>query len=369
MLPARTRLFTRSWLAGLVLLVAVVLVVGAAGQASGVAVRSSAAACKSPTAQPPNVGTDSQLSGVAVEGCKVWAVGYHRRHGVYRTLIEQWNRNAWKVQASHRIDELNAVAATSPTNAWAVGNALILHWDGSSWQFQLSPNPGGSAALRAVAATSSANAWAVGDYVPSGTSAGTLIEHWDGSSWQVQSSPSAGGFGVLDAVVATSPITAWAVGTLILHWDGTSWQVQPSPGGSDLSAVAATSPTNAWAVGLDNFHPLILHWDGASWQAQPTPNPGPTHTYNLRGVAATSATNAWAVGYASLGGGRARTVVLHWNGTVWRVDNKAPSPGSSAALYGVAATSPTNVWAVGSYRKGGVNRTLALHWNGTSWKP
>jgi len=34
---------------------------------------------------------------------------------------------------------------------------------------------------------------------------------------------------------------------------------------------------------------------------------------NLRGVAATSASNAWAVGSTDSG----KTLILHWNGTTW----------------------------------------------------
>jgi hypothetical protein len=56
---------------------------------------------------------------------------------------------------------------------------------------------------------------------------------------------------------------------------------------------------------------------------------------------------------------------MRWNGTAWHV-LKRPD---NAVLSGVAATSRTNVWAVGSYTKGGVNRTLALHWNGKAWRP
>jgi hypothetical protein len=117
-----------------------------------------------------------------------------------------------------------------------------------------------------VAATSSTNAWAVGDYY-NGTTDQTLIEHWNGTSWKQVTSPNAGGSShdnVLNGVAATSSTNAWAVGyfyngttdqTLIEHWNGTSWKqvTSPNPGGSSddniLNGVAATSSTNAWAVG------------------------------------------------------------------------------------------------------------------------
>src|SRR4051812_42239449 len=38
-------------------------------------------------------------------------------------------------------------------------------------------------------------------------------------------------------------------------------------------------------------------------------------------------------------------------------------------LSGIAAVSPTDVWAVGEQRAAdGVNRTLTEHWNGSSWQ-
>jgi hypothetical protein len=63
----------------------------------------------------------------------------------------------------------------------------------------------------------------------------------------------------------------------------------------------------------------ILRWDGTAWQrvSSPTPHGGGT----LFGVAATSSRNAWAVGCAGncgQGFGGIKTLILHWNGTAWR---------------------------------------------------
>src|SRR5262252_9918518 len=45
-----------------------------------------------------------------------------------------------------------------------------------------------------------------------------------------------------------------------------------------------------------------------------------------------------------------------------------PSPSKgSATLHAVAATSGTDVWAVGSYNSAGAYKTLIEHWNGTRW--
>src|SRR5215472_2024050 len=134
---------------------------------------------------------------------------------------------SWSVQPSpnvpHYSDYLAHVAATSASSAWAVGfsatgstgtnRTLIEHWDGQRWAVQPSPNVGsGRNDLTGVAATSASNAWAVG-YVFRGSGIQTLIEHWDGQRWAVQSSPGLSGQpSDLYGVTAISASSAWAVG-------------------------------------------------------------------------------------------------------------------------------------------------------------
>jgi hypothetical protein len=361
------------------LLAAGVFAVGVVGPASGVAARSSRAACKSPTSQPPKLPRASALAGVAVTpNCEAWAVGVYSPRGPQRNLIMHWNGTAWKDKTPRRIGRmftrygLTAVAATSANNVWAVGDFNILHWNGTTWRFHKSARVG---VLTGVATTSSKNAWAVGS--------GTLIDHWNGKAWAVQTAPAFRRGNNLTGVAATSSTNAWAVGfhggvpgdaatissswtyrTLIEHWNGRVWKAQKSlnPGGTGydfLYGVAATSPTNAWAVGnsgASGVTGLIEHWNGKAWKVQKSPTLGP-----LFGVTATSSTNAWAVGYYNQ-----RQVILHWNGKAWKVQ-KSPHVGhSDNILKGVAASSSKNAWAVGY---SGRYRSLAMHWNGTAWGP
>jgi hypothetical protein len=340
--------------------------------------------------QPPNASTgDNTLSDVAIFGCSAWAVG-STFHGSKHSLIERWNGQAWKVVPIAPLganDQLAGVAATSATNAWAVGGrqaspgapkeASIVHWNGHSWQVQPIPYLGGFAhSLSDVVATSATNAWAVGSRSNSVTDS-TLVEHWNGHAWTVQTSPNVGtdeDVNALSAVAATSATNAWAVGhrstgsvdrTLILHWNGHLWKVVPSPNvgtvSNDLAGVAAVSATDAWAVGtIDGTtrRGLILHWNGQAWKVQSSPSPGTRETI-LTDVAATSATNAWAVGNVDTTG-LDRSFVEHWNGHAWKV---VPSPKVGSHDYilnGVDATSATNAWAVGAFWKGPVSRALVL---------
>ena len=235
-----------------------------------------------------------------------------------------------------------------------------------------------------MAATSATNAWAVGY---TGTSAGTktLILRWNGSAWKQVPSP--GGDAGLSGVAATSAGSAWAVGfnatsvgnkTLILRWNGTAWKRVPSPSpagnGAGLSGVAATSTRSAWATGcsgcaLGGFaQSLILWWNGTAWKQVRSPSPAGGGV--LSSVAALSASSARAVGgyYAvSSSSFSVKTLTVGWNGTAWK-RAPSPSPGTEAALHGVAAVSASSAWAVGSADTSAGNKTLILRWNGKTWK-
>ena len=66
--------------------------------------------------------------------------------------------------------------------------------------------------------------------------------------------------------------------------------------------------------GLDETQ--ILGWNGKTWKQAPGPAPAQGHF--LYGVAATSASNAWAVGQAASLSGPTKTLILRWNGTTWK---------------------------------------------------
>jgi hypothetical protein len=113
---------------------------------------------------------------------------------------------------------------------------------------------------------------------------------------------------------------------------------------------------------------LIEHWNGTKWSQVPSPNPtGPIGEIDLFGVAATSASNAWAVGtYAN--STTDKTLIEHWNGHAWTLVS-SPNPSPRNSLLAVAATSAGNVWAVGTRTSGTTEQTLIVRWNGTAWKP
>jgi hypothetical protein len=338
---------------------------------------------------------------VATSTTDAWAVGSvaGRRR---QTFAMHWDGRAWsRVPTPNRSvpsadNELLGVAATSASNAWAVGSTydhgvtrtLILHWNGTRWTRVPSPNPGGNGydSLEGVAATSASDAWAVGEYDKGGIDR-PLTLHWDGLSWSKVRSPTPSGsydYAFLDGVAATSASDVWAVGfasgkpsrSIVLHWDGTAWtQVpSPSPGAKPtLFGVAVAGPSDVWAVGY-HFHKgtiatLVLHWNGRLWTKVSSPNPGGDFSYNLLSdVAAVSPTNVWAVGqfdYSAFSSrsGHQHTLILHWDGRSW---SRVPSPNQDAStadnwFNGVAATSASDVWAVGNSVTAPGYRTLVAH--------
>jgi hypothetical protein len=220
-------------------------------------------------------------------------------------------------------NRLNGVAVVSATDVWAVGQyankftpeglyqPLIEHWDGTSWRRIDTPILGREAFLWGVAAVSANDVWAVGSYNDSGSK--TLVLHWNGATWSVVTSPSdAIGGNQLRAITAVNANDIWAVGSsssgpLTLHWNGVTWSRVASPGGLVFESVSAASASDVWAVGWTyagqiNFkqieNTLIAHWDGSAWSAVASPNPstGTPPVNNLYGVAAVSSSDAWAVG-------------------------------------------------------------------------
>ena len=129
-----------------------------------------------------------------------------------------------------------------------------------------------------------------------------------------------------------------------------------------LSGVAATSPSNASAVGTrcgtKATQTIIEHWNGKGWKVQPSPNPGGSgNTSVLSGVAATSSTNAWAVG--SYDGLADPPLIEQWNGKAWKIQPSSNFP--AGALFGVAAVSSSDAWGVGDYYNGTDDQNLILH--------
>ena len=276
-------------------------------------------------------------------------------------------------------------------DAWAGGEActsaacpqaFLLDWQGSAWSQVVLPHFKGSTAIISVsAATSATDAWAVGRIclLLSG-SCKVLLLHWNGTMWSAVAATKPGGvYPYLYSVTDLSRTDAWAVGgtefgALALHWNGKSWINVPVPavGANEaLNQVAAIPGTSEiWVLGGASGGSFMLLWNGSAWSSVPLPHrsSGALSSYVLSAVAASSSTNAWTVGSSFTNSGTTETLTLQRRGTKWSAV-PSPDPSPTNDLYGATTTSQTNAWVVGAasrpfqtYESG-----LALHWNGSTW--
>lgn len=179
--------------------------------------------------------------------------------------------------------------------------------------------------------------------------------------------------------------TVAAAGTTLILGTGPAfaaggWTIAAAPPtgqNAALTSVATVSGTDAWAVGYHSgaaftnvgAKALIDNWTGTAWSQVTVPTT-PGNTALLLGVSASSGSDAWAVGRTQVNKSSFEGLALHWNGTAWSV-----SPGFSAALsriagasaVGVADINPGDAYAIGNSAATAVGSLV--HWNGTAWSP
>jgi hypothetical protein len=197
----------------------------------------------------------------------------------------------------------------------------------------------------------------------------------------------------LFGVTAISAQNVWAVGnylkdgrqgrtaqTLTEHWNGAVWRVVPSPNvgkaqldDNTLSAVTAISAHDVWAVGMKFVEfskiprqTLILHWNGVIWRVIASPN-GSQPNNDLLAITAVSTNDVWTVGNMSSDTTFPQPLTEHWNGHTWSAVT-SPTFAGGAMISGVTSLSTANVWAVGEFTDSqNLPNTLVEQWNGASW--
>jgi hypothetical protein len=183
----------------------------------------------------PYSSVDGRIEGISAVAGDVWMVGWmENQRGIYRGVM--WHKSGTGLVRSFSkvFTRLWGVYDLSPTEAWAVGDRTIEHWDGRHWAVTFLPDN-----LVAVAAISSTDAWAVGTTADYGAE---ITAHWDGARWTMR--------------VGSQHTHARTSNTILRR---------------TLNAVAVLSDQDVWAVGstlykpppgkiVGTFVPLVEHY-------------------------------------------------------------------------------------------------------------
>ncbi len=341
----------------------------------------------------------------AVSASDIWAVGHAYVSGIDIPLAFQFNGTSWASMSplpqGTDATDLNAVTALPATSdIMAVGSysdALGTHsfaetYHAGTWTVTLPPDPYPSDELEGVTAVSSTDVTAVGRY-----NTGSIAFTWNGTAWSTEAIPSTPWYW-LSGVASSGAADVVAVGeensnnadpTSVVTYNGASWSYANGAEGCTAGRANANTCNNQlvsdsfmsngtiMAVGTygDTYNteaaPLAELWNGSTWTLQTLPTPSATvpDMANLNGVYAASGTSAMAVGTATTPT-RNITLAELWNGGSWSL---TPTPNQGVSYNGLAAvsgSSPSSMWAVGSYGDSTNNwdpNILAEFWNGSSW--
>lgn len=145
----------------------------------------------------------------------LWAVGGDPSGNL---LVVHWNGRTWRQTwerplARAHVVMLGSVDARSPSDVWVTASDnnlsdVLLHWNGNRLAtYTRSGQPG----VEAVAAVSSREAWAVGGRFDPDR---PLVVHWNGTSWQTAKTAldDLRGTNLSGGLSANSPRDIWAVG-------------------------------------------------------------------------------------------------------------------------------------------------------------
>jgi len=180
----------------------------------------------------------------------------------------------------------------------------------------------------------------------------------------------------LSAVSASSATDIWAVGQSGVHFDGKKWTAFALPliAGdltSGLTGVADLAPNNVWAVGDINIHEdnpnqVIEQFNGTAWSVATGPAFQPTDQPYLNGLAAISPTDMWATGSILTLIGccqDAFPLFEHYDGTSWT--STIDELNLDSFMFGISAVASNDVWAVGYV--GAIGGTFTEHYDGSAW--
>lgn len=281
---------------------------------------------------------------------RVWAAGEEGRLQYRNASGSGWTRVSGRDGGhSHVVTDF---WGSSANDLWAVGgnyprdgkttNALLLHWNGTTFTEVASPPPI-ARYLERVSGSGPSNVWTISD---------TDILRYDGTSWTTVPAPDAAthllrGIDVagvddvwlLEQAKVSSPYLCRAT-----HFDGTSWTptADITCDSRNSSAIRAFGPNELW-MGRDGTVANAVRWDGTKWNGSGKIEDRVANFFRL------DATNAWLAGGRSLY--RKTSTAVAWEEvTTLDVSSRADS---------VFAFSANDLWIA--------SNTDVRRWNGSAW--
>jgi hypothetical protein len=265
---------------------------------------------------------------------------------------------AWHVVYREPGYLIEAIAATGPKNAWAVGlddrhgsAGLLLHWNGSNWRRVTFPGQRSFLPID-IYAVSSTDFW----LTQFATTAPTRMLHWNKGQWSSLVMPVNA-----EPLVAIGDHDVWASdgSPTLSHWDGSTW-TDYSLAAHSVASAAASSPASVWAVGELNyvqsqstFRPVLFRWTGSGWQRSSLVGPRTTYppsalVYSPRDVYVAEASTS-----------HPRACAMHWSGSRW---SPLYLPGSSGSCNWLTSDYQHGFWvsAPPTYGYG----FIFVHWTG-----
>jgi hypothetical protein len=289
----------------------------------------------------------SQLNKVdATSASNVWAIGYDTVGG---GLIERYDGTRWVRMSAPSSVALRGIDVVSPTEVWVAGysgaQATVARWKNGSWTTRYTLPAVGRhlSVFEGIAVNSAGEVWAVGwdrDYNATGRPVSSLVVHFDGTTWTREATPNPDDRNTLMDVSALGNGDVFAVGVaqdtsgggiqpraLILREHAGAWaslSVPAADGESQgqLQSVTAVSSSSVWAVGYyysstsGLYQPLLVHWSangGAGTLTTHEVSPPLSTSATAWGVTSNAGGTLWASGYQSTTGGD-RTLILRGTG-------------------------------------------------------
>jgi hypothetical protein len=156
--------------------------------------------------------------------------------------------------------------------------------------------------------------------------------------------------------------------------DAGAWRSVPisDSGSGEFSDVACPVAGDCWAtanieVGESNTG-QVFHFDGREWERVPTPGKALT----LYGIACPARSSCWAAGAGASGEEAISTLVEHYDGKSWSVEESPSAAGfPESGLSGIACPSANECWAAGDgedfSQEPTAGELLLLHYTEGAW--